>query len=86
MYLSDLQGRDIVSILSMPKPGAWTGDVLAKVMEWQLDHPEGTKDECSAWLKEEHSAGRIPTDSPKSIPEKNAVEGPSSSSKRTKTK
>jgi len=41
-------------------PGAWTGVVLDKVIEWQLEHPAGTKDDCAEWLKIEHCAGRIP--------------------------
>jgi len=41
------------------KPGPWTGQVLARMIEWQLEHPNGTKDECEKWLKVEHEAGRI---------------------------
>ena len=41
------------------KPGVWTGQVLAKVMEWQLEHTNGTREECEAWLKAEKNAGRI---------------------------
>jgi tRNA nucleotidyltransferase (CCA-adding enzyme) len=33
--------------------------VIKRVVEWQLEHPKGTKGECLAWLKEEKSAGRI---------------------------
>ncbi|KAJ7814425.1 hypothetical protein B0H14DRAFT_2604176 [Mycena olivaceomarginata] len=44
-------------------PGAWTGAVLARVMEWQLQNPKGTADNCTAWLKVEQSAGRINIDS-----------------------
>ncbi|KZT22100.1 hypothetical protein NEOLEDRAFT_1157898 [Neolentinus lepideus HHB14362 ss-1] len=53
-----LTGRDVVSELGA-KPGPWTGQALARVIEWQLDHPQGTKDECAAWLKSEHAEGRI---------------------------
>ena len=41
------------------RPGAWTGQVLARVVEWQLEHPVGDKDACTAWLKAEFAAGRI---------------------------
>lgn len=37
--------------------------MLAKVSEWALDHPDGTKDDCGSWLKEEHAAGKIVIDS-----------------------
>lgn len=35
--------------------------MMAKVREWQLQYPEGTKtkDECAAWLRDEQAAGRI---------------------------
>jgi tRNA nucleotidyltransferase (CCA-adding enzyme) len=41
------------------KPGPWTRQVLVRVIEWQLKHPDGIKDECEAWLKAEKQAGRI---------------------------
>ncbi|TFK57694.1 poly A polymerase C-terminal region-like protein [Heliocybe sulcata] len=53
-----LTGRDVVAELGA-KPGPWTGHALARVVEWQLAHPAGTKAECAAWLKAEHGAGRI---------------------------
>lgn len=33
--------------------------VIKRVVEWQLEHPKGTKADCLVWLKEEKSAGRI---------------------------
>lgn len=30
-------------------------------MEWQLEHPAGTKQECEVWLVAEHAAGNIST-------------------------
>ncbi|EJD04209.1 uncharacterized protein FOMMEDRAFT_155333 [Fomitiporia mediterranea MF3/22] len=56
-----LNGKEIVPLLGATRPGVWTGTVLAQVSEWALDHPEGTKDECATWLKEEQAAGRIDT-------------------------
>lgn len=53
------QGKEVVTILGASKPGPWTGEVLAKVSEWALDNPKGTKDECEAWLKEEQGLGNI---------------------------
>lgn len=49
----------MLQILGATKPGPWTGQVLAKVIEWQLDHLEGTSNECEAWLKAEHEGGNI---------------------------
>lgn len=53
------QGREVVRVLGASKPGAWTGQVLARVIEWQLDHPSGTRTECEKWLKAEQEAGRV---------------------------
>jgi len=59
-----LNGKEIVSILGSSRPGPWTGTVLAQVSEWALDNPQGTKEECIFWLKEEHAAGRVTADDP----------------------
>lgn len=47
--------------LGATSPGAWVGPVLARVIEWQLDHPNGTKQECEAWLISERDTGKITT-------------------------
>lgn len=57
-----LQGRDVVRVLEAGKPGAWTGSVLSSVIEWQLEYPHGTKEECEHWLKAEQVAGKISLD------------------------
>ncbi|KAF8588429.1 hypothetical protein K439DRAFT_1335219 [Ramaria rubella] len=54
-----LNGREVSSLLGAKKPGPWTGRLLNHIMEWQLAHPQGTKDDCAAWLKEEVNAGRL---------------------------
>jgi len=54
-----LDGREILRILGASKPGRWTGKVLADVIEWQLGHPGGTKEQCGVWLKDELAAGRV---------------------------
>lgn len=54
-----LNGNTVGQILGVAKPGAWTGHVLARVIEWQLENPKGTVEECTAWLKAEQSSGRI---------------------------
>ncbi|EPQ61126.1 hypothetical protein GLOTRDRAFT_69359 [Gloeophyllum trabeum ATCC 11539] len=59
-----LTGRDVVAELNA-KPGPWTGQALARVVEWQLDHPQGTKEECATWLRAEHAEGRIEAVDPK---------------------
>ena len=32
---------------------------MERIAEWRFEHPEGTKEDCLAWLKSEHSAGNI---------------------------
>ncbi|VDC01935.1 unnamed protein product [Peniophora sp. CBMAI 1063] len=51
-----LDGRSLAQTLEL-KPGPWTGKVLADVVKWQLGHPEGTREQCVEWLKEEVAAG-----------------------------
>lgn len=46
-------------MVDVEKPGPWTGVVLDKILEWQLDHPEGDKAACEEWLREECRSGRI---------------------------
>ncbi|KAI5123757.1 hypothetical protein M0805_000348 [Coniferiporia weirii] len=56
-----LNGKEVVALLGAAKPGVWMSAVLARISEWALNHPEGTKEDCATWLKEEHMAGRIST-------------------------
>lgn len=41
------------------KPGKIIAVLTQKVIEWQLDHPGATKEDCAAFLKSEWEAGRI---------------------------
>jgi tRNA nucleotidyltransferase (CCA-adding enzyme) len=51
-----------VRALEVSKPGPWVGKISALVVEWQLGHPEATKEECKAWLRSEKAMGRIDLD------------------------
>jgi tRNA nucleotidyltransferase (CCA-adding enzyme) len=53
-----LNGNEVISVLG-GKPGPWTAVMLAKVVEWQLENPQGDKDACVAWLQEEQRSGRL---------------------------
>jgi len=49
-----------MAIPSAPeKPGPWTGRALAQVIEWQLEHPNGTKEECIEWLDGQFTKGLV---------------------------
>lgn len=48
-----------MDVLGAASPGPWTGEVLARIIEWQLEHPHGTKGECETWLRAEQAAGHI---------------------------
>jgi len=53
-----IQGKSVTSILSA-QPGPWTGKAISRIITWQLENPEGTREECESWLREEHGAGRL---------------------------
>lgn len=74
-----LDGKEVIKALSAQRPGVWTGAVLSQVVAWQLQHPEGTKEQCAEWLRAEKEAGRVSTVDPAS-----SKGGPAS--KRQKTK
>ncbi|EGO02775.1 hypothetical protein SERLA73DRAFT_176148 [Serpula lacrymans var. lacrymans S7.3] len=57
-----VNGQEVVQALGGNKAGPWTGIILARVMEWQLEHPSGSKVDCIAWLQAEQAAGRIDVD------------------------
>ncbi|KAH7883919.1 hypothetical protein F5I97DRAFT_1930135 [Phlebopus sp. FC_14] len=53
-----LNGNEVIKVVGS-KPGPWTAVLLAKIVEWQLEHPDGSKDECKNWLERECSSGAI---------------------------
>lgn len=53
-----LDGQAIAHAMN-EKPGPWMKAMVNRVLEWQLEHPDGTQGDCLAWLEEEKSAGRI---------------------------
>ncbi|TDL28902.1 hypothetical protein BD410DRAFT_781466 [Rickenella mellea] len=57
-----VDGREVLTALGINMPGSWTGQVLSKIIEWQLQHPAGSKDECIVWLKGQQAEGVIVTD------------------------
>lgn len=48
--------------------GRWVGRALEQVLEWQFDHPQGTKAQCEQWLLEQRDAGNIEIDTPSKEP------------------
>jgi tRNA nucleotidyltransferase (CCA-adding enzyme) len=52
------QGHEVGQILDR-KPGPWAGEILSKIITWQLEHPDGTRDDCAVWLRRERDEGRI---------------------------
>ena len=85
---SRVQGKEVVCILDAGKPGAWTGKVLASIVEWQLEFPEGTKEECEQWLRAQQAAGKISFEvaaSPRAAPAKRGKgDGRGSGTKKSK--
>lgn len=54
-----LDGHETVATLEAKSPGPWLGEVRNKLIEWQLEHPEGTKNDCIDWLKDQRRQGHI---------------------------
>ncbi|KAL1406876.1 CCA tRNA nucleotidyltransferase, mitochondrial [Vanrija albida] len=53
-----LDGKEVLKLLDL-KPSPLLKVLLDAVNVWQLDHPEGTKDQCAAWVLENwHGEGR----------------------------
>lgn len=74
-----------MAVRSAPKqPGPWTGRALAHVMEWQLEHPDGTKEECTAWLDEQFTKGLVSISSDPPMDQKRAKGGKEGTAKRVK--
>jgi tRNA nucleotidyltransferase (CCA-adding enzyme) len=54
-------------------------------VEWQLEHPDGDKEACRFWLKDELKAGRINFDSDSGIKRGTGLtDGSGRGSKKTK--
>ncbi|KAG9023170.1 CCA tRNA nucleotidyltransferase, mitochondrial [Tulasnella sp. JGI-2019a] len=59
-----LDGNDVCKLLGA-SPGAWMTGALAKVVEWQLGHPDGTKADCQSWLQGEVDSGKVVVGDPR---------------------
>lgn len=54
------QGNRVNSLLSL-KPSQLTKYLILEVVRWQLDHPQGTVQDCEAWMLEAQSKDALPT-------------------------
>ncbi|KAM6498359.1 hypothetical protein JOM56_006307 [Amanita muscaria] len=54
-----IDGRELLKVTGASKGGSWTGGLLARILEWQLENPAATKDACIEWLNNEKKAGRL---------------------------
>ncbi|KXN81093.1 CCA tRNA nucleotidyltransferase, mitochondrial [Leucoagaricus sp. SymC.cos] len=59
-----LNGPQAIAALTLEgkRKGPWLGQLLNNITEWQLKFPEGTKDDCVSWLKEQQQLGLIQID------------------------
>ena len=48
-----LDGKAVMGLLGMTRPGPEMGQAVAAVMEWQLGHPGGQEAECRAHIVEQ---------------------------------
>ncbi|KZT55979.1 hypothetical protein CALCODRAFT_436382 [Calocera cornea HHB12733] len=58
-----LDGKEIAATLNI-RPGPAIAPILNSVVGWQLEHPEGTKEEGRAWLVQQVEQGAIKVDTP----------------------
>jgi len=49
----------LLKVVGASKGGPWTRELLTRIVEWQLENAEGSKDACIQWLGEEKVAGRL---------------------------
>ncbi|KAI8818714.1 uncharacterized protein EV422DRAFT_601471 [Fimicolochytrium jonesii] len=49
-FRAHLNGKEITAMLGMKKPGPAIGEYISKLVEWQLGHPEASKEECTQWV------------------------------------
>ncbi|KAF8421270.1 hypothetical protein EV426DRAFT_609923 [Tirmania nivea] len=48
--LADMLGKEV---------GIWMKEALEKVIAWQIEHPEGEREEAEEWIRERKEAGEI---------------------------
>ncbi|KAF8973800.1 hypothetical protein BDZ97DRAFT_1648416 [Flammula alnicola] len=65
-----LNGHEIGLAFGVKQTGPWIGKVTSDVVEWQLGHPSGSKDECIEWLKGQGTARYISAKDLQSKPSK----------------
>ena len=44
------QGKKVATVLGI-KPGPGMSELMKQTMIWQLEHPDGTEDECKEMIK-----------------------------------
>ncbi|KAM7491499.1 hypothetical protein LguiA_034420 [Lonicera macranthoides] len=47
-----LNGKEIINILELKTEGPLVGKLKKKLVEWQLRHPYGNREECIEWLRQ----------------------------------
>jgi tRNA nucleotidyltransferase (CCA-adding enzyme) len=65
-----LDGSEVIKLLGI-KGGPITSVLIQTVMKWQLDNPDGTKEECAEFIKREYEMGNI---KPPELPMKFAMQ------------
>ena len=55
-----VDGNDIKTIFELKKTGSFVKDTLDGIVEWQFDHPDGTKDEAVTWLRTQKERFGVP--------------------------
>lgn len=53
-FFPHAQGKDIQKLLNI-KPGPNFRDILNSIMEWQLEYPNSSKEECQEFIKNKYN-------------------------------
>lgn len=52
-----LDGKQVMAAVGMKGGGPQLGKLMEAAVQWQLAHPDGTAEQCRAWLQAEHRVG-----------------------------
>ncbi|KZP00684.1 hypothetical protein CALVIDRAFT_475433 [Calocera viscosa TUFC12733] len=78
-----LDGKEIAATLNI-RPGPALAPILNSVVGWQLEYPEGTKEQCKEWLAQQVEQGVIKLDAADSAKVQRGAEGGASKRARKK--
>lgn len=49
-----------MKVMDATKGGPWLAEIQSRIIQWQFDHPQASREDCLSWLNEEKAAGVLP--------------------------